>query len=542
MRTTRMLLSAVLSLMMMLSILPAQTEAKPIGEYAETYKMSAYIGTGTIEPQDQPNNEYVKWIKEKFNLDISETQFLTGDRNQALGLMIASGTMPDVITFWTDSEGKKLANQFVEAGMVLEVEDYLRENCPNLMVDLNETFIDAYRAKDGKLYVIPSYGINPENKTAPYTLEPNVTLFKRTDLFNELGIEDPKTPEEFYNALVKLSGTKTSDGSRFIPLQAYDGGVYEMVVGGMFGVWTHRTDINEEEKRFTSIQEFPEYLEFLKYMAKLYREELVDPELFITEQPVAISRQKEGRIGIGITWPNDLDVLTYSLQQAYPDAMYNAIPIPKVEGLESTQYWQTPTLPSMMTLVSKDAKYPERIFEYLDWMVSAEGWLGACYGAPGKGVGCWYEEDGKFYFDQARRDEYMTADPLYENQVLGGWTYFMAGRYIYHIHHHGFANITESPDKQRMEARDYNVSEVFMDPEWELIQAIPAGPIEEVKSIAVGKVLEDGYQKIVMEAQNDEQVEEMYNKMMADAESAGLREIQEEQYARYQMYLNGTLN
>ena len=563
MRNCRKLVSALLALIMLLSCMvgcaqeetsgtPSQSNADTSADAAadetssegerELMKLSCYLGTGTIEPQDQPNNLYVKWIKEKFALDISETQFLsTGDPIQELGLMIASGTMPDVVCFYVDSNSRELIRQFADAGMVIETEELLR-NSPHLMADLTEEAIDSFRADDGKLYVIPSFGINPDNTGAQYTSEPNMTWIKRTDLFESLGLENPETPEDLYNILVTMkNNVQTVDGSQFIPLQAMDYTAYEAMVGGMFGIWTHRTEINEEEERFTQYQEFPEYVEFLKYMAKLYREGLVDPELFITESQVAVSRQMEGRVGVGITWPNDIDVLEAAAKNVDPNARYNAFPIPKAEGVDVTYYAQTSTLPLMVTLISKDCEDPERVMEYLDWMCSTEGWMAQCYGAPGKGVGCWYEEDGEFYYDQATRDAYQAADPTYENQVLGGWTYFMAGRLIYHIDHQGFCNITESPDAQRMEAREYNMPETFMDTEWDLVQAIPVGEVEAVKSVAVNKILEDNYMKIVMEAKDDAQVEAMYADMMEAANSAGLQDILKERYERYQMYLNGEL-
>lgn len=117
----------------------------------------------------------------------------------------------------------------------------------------------------------------------------------------------------------------------------------------------------------------------------------------------------------------------------------------------------------------------------------------------------------------------------------------MVGRLIYHINHHGFCNVTESPDAQRMEAREYNMPETFMDTEWDLVQAIPVGEVESVKSVAVNKILEDNYMKIVMEAKDDAQVETMYADMMEAANNAGLQEILKERYERYQMYLNGEL-
>lgn len=555
---TRRLISLMLVLVMLLSCLAgcgAQDNNEPQGNNEsqgndtantpneggkELMKLSCYIGTGTLEPQNQPENEYVKWIKEKFQLDISETQFVAGDPIQELGLMIASGEMPDVVCFWADASTRELANQFADAGMIIETEELLR-NSPHIMADLTESAIDSFRTEDGKLYVIPSYGINPENTEAEYSSEPNLTWIKRTDLFEKLGLSDPKTPEELYDILVAMKDVDTVDGSEFIPLQAADASFYETMVGAMFGIWTHRDEINDAEERFTQYQEFPEYVEFLKFMSKLYREGLIDPELFVTEQQVAISRQKEARVGVGITWPNDIDVLEIAAKNVDANTRYNAFAMPKADGVENSYYWQTSTMPSMITLISKDCADPQRAMEYLDWQCSTEGWIAACYGAPGKGTAAWYEEDGKYYYDQATRDSYTAADPTYENQKLGGWTYFMTGRLIYHIDFQGFSNITESPDAQRMEARAYNMPEVFMDSDWDLVQAIPVGEVEAVKSIAVNKILSDSYMKIVMEAKDDAEVEAMYKDMMDQANQAGLTEILEERYDRYQLYLKGEL-
>ena len=541
MKNARTILALLLALIMAMSA-AAFAEETELTDYEDTMVLNAYIGTGTIAPQDQQNNAYVQFVMDKFNIDISGSEFVTGDLDQELGLMIAGESMPDVVCMWYTPNALKIAHQFAEAGMLAETEDLLR-NSPNLMADLNDAFIDFCREEDGTLYIVPSYGINPENTEANYSSEPNLTWFKRTDLFEQLDIKDPETPDELYDALVKLSGVELADGTNFIPLQAADASFYEWLVGGMFGIWTHRTDINEEEKRFTTKEEFPEYVEFLKYMAKLYRDNLVDPELFLTDGSVAISRQREARIGVGITWPNDIDVLELAAQNVDPNARYDAMKMPRVEGLENTQYWQTATLPNMITLISAKAEDPERIMKFLDWQVSTEGWIASCYGAPTRdGVqGCWYEEDGKYYYDQEARDAYSAADPTYENQVLGGWTYFMVGRYIYHMNYQGFENVKESPDRQRMEARALNLPEVFMDTEWEIVQNLPEGPVSAAKSTAVNKVFSDGYQKIIMEAQNDYDVEVMWADVLENAIAAGLREIEEEQYERYQMYLNGEL-
>lgn len=526
-----------------------QAEDKALEDYTEPLKLVAFQAIGTASPADPVNNKYVTYIKEKFNIDMSETQFPTSPEwakvQETLGLMISSGEMPDVVTMWVDANTLKMAKQFIDAGMCLDVTSYLEDGkMPNLEQDLTPTILDNYRSKDGKLYMIPSFTINPDNKETQYTMEPNLTFVKRADLFEKLGIEDPKTPEDFYQACLKLKEQPDVNGKPFIPFQTLSGiGDLEQMVGGMFGIWTHRGEMNEAEERFTLQYEFPEYLDFLKFASKLYREGLTDPEMFINQYDTAYAKAKEGRVGIHVEWPNDMDQLTPALRQVVPDGDYQPFAIPKVEGLENTQYWQTATLGTMITLVNKNVSDPDRIMKFIDWNVSTEGWMAQCYGGPGVDAndGVWHIEGDKYFYNTEFMDKKVQEDPMYMGQVCGGWIYFLAGRLVYHIDHQGFSNITESPDPQRMLARELNLPEVFTDPEYERITAIPAGPVELAKFTAFNKVVQDGVQKIVTTSKSDAEVETMYNEMMQNADKAGYTDIMKERYQRYLLWKDGKL-
>lgn len=525
-------------------------EEKALEDYTDTMELVAFQAIGTAAPTDSTNNKYLEFIREKFNIEMKDTQFPASPEwakvQETLGLMISSGDMPDVITMWVDASTLKMANEFVKAGMTLDVTPYLNaEKMPNLSQDWTDQILDNYRAEDGSIYMIPSFSINPENTEANYTMEPNLTFTKRADLFEELKIEDPKTPEDFYQALLKLKEQPSIDGKPFIPFQTLSGfGDLEMLVGGMFGVWTHRGEMVEAEERFTMQYEFPEYVDFLKYSAKLYREGLMDPEFFIHQNDDAYTKIKEGRVGIHVEWPNDMDQLTAAVKSVIPDADYQPFAIPKAEGVENTEYWQTATLGTMITLINKDVKDPDRIMKFIDWHATQQGWAAQCYGGPGvdENDGVWYiDEEGKSYYNTEFINEKVKEDPTYMGNTCGGWIYFLAGRLVYHIDHHGFENITESPDPQRMLARELNLSEVFTDPEYEQITAIAPGPVELAKITAITKVFTDTTQKIVSVAKTDADVEKMYDEMMQAAQKSGYTEVMQERYQRYLLWKDGSL-
>jgi ABC-type glycerol-3-phosphate transport system substrate-binding protein len=290
-------------------------------------------------------------------------------------------------------------------------------------------------------------------------------------------------------------------------------------------------------------EEFPEYIDFLKYGAKLYRDGLLDPELFINSWDVNQTRVQEGRVGAYVTWPNDIQKMVAGVNAVISEARYNAFPIPKAPGVENTEYWHTGSMGSLVSLVNKNIADPERVMKYLNWQVTTEGWICACYGGPGVGEddGMWhFGDDGTPKYNEAHVKAMMVEDPTFQG-TCGGWVYYNVGRLVYHLDHQGFTNITESANPTRMEAREYNMPEVFLSTDYDKLQAMPQGPVELAKIEAVDKVFRDGVAKIVVEAKDDAQVESMYIQMIADAASAGNMEIMKERYERWQLYKAGQL-
>ena len=520
----------------------------PLDEYTDIMILSPLMGTGTAEPPDQSATLYVQYVLEKFNIDMSNTRFLSATESAdfygSLGLMIASGTMPDVICMWTTAEAVQLAHQFADAGMILDVESYLRGSMPNTMKDLTEVTINNYRnPADGKLYIIPSFAINPDNTETEYTMEPNLTLVKREDIFNELNLANPKTPDEFYDVLQKLSALPDVNGRKFIPFQTLLG-VFdaEMFIGGMMGVFKNRDVWVDAERRTTMLYEFPEYLEFLKFFTKLYREDLLDPDLFINSYDTCYAKVEEGRVGIYVDWPNNINGNVSAIQANIPTADYQAMPIPKLPGLSKTDYWQTATMGGLITIVNKDFKEMDRLIQFLDWQMSEEGYWCGALGGPSKDRGFWYFDDngvGTYNLDVI--PSLQQENPTYMNSIAGGWVYFLLGRLVYHPETQGL-KVNGISNPRRLLAKDYNIGEVYLNQQAEIYAAIPPGEVELAKLSAVQKVFDDGIAKLVTTCNNDAEVEAAYEQMMSDAIRAGYTDVMKERYERIQLFDAGALN
>lgn len=511
------------------------TAEKSLQDYPDVMKLKVAYYVGTACPPDAVNNPTVKYIRDTCKVDLSESIFLAGeDAITKMGLMVASNSMPDVVNFATGPQYTDLVAQFASAGMILETEPYF-QYIPHMTQSFTDTIIKSYRdSSDNKLYCLPSFTVNMDNKNIKYTVEPNTDMVVRKDLLDQLGLQAPVTMDDLYNVLTKLKTLPAVGGKAFIPLEVLNGyGDFEQLIGGGFGIWTHRTDMNDAEKRTVDKHETSDYLEFLKYAAKLYREGLVDPDMFATSWDKTNAKVCEGRVGIALEYPNSINKDNSTTQKTIPTAKFEAISLPRLPSVQNTMYWPNSTLGWMNTIVSKKAADPVRVMKLLDWMCTTEGWATVAWGAPDKVKGPWYIENGKDYWNASTWAALTKSDSTWVSGY-GNWVYFIVGVQSFLPQDIGINLPEGDANPDRTLAAQRNNSEIWTNQEYELWQAIPAGPVATEKSTAIQSIFDTQCQQIIMSCKSDEEVVAKYNAMMQDAKNAGLIEMLQEKYQQIQ--------
>ena len=500
-------------------------------------KLNVAYYIGTASPPDAVNNPTVKFIRDTCKVDLSGSIFLGGDDPVTkMSLMVASGSMPDVVNFGTGQQYSDLVSQFADAGMILETEPYF-SYIPHITNNYTDTVLNSYRnPSDGKLYCLPSFTVNMANddKLFHYTIEPNTDMIVRTVSLSQVGVAEPVTMDDLYNALTKLKTLPAVNGQSFIPLEVLSGySDFEMLIGGGFGIWTHRKDMDDADKRTVDIHETADYLAYLKYAAKLYREGLVDPDLFTTSWDKTSVNVRDGRVGIALDYPNDIGVDNTTIQKTIPTAKFEAISLPRLPTVTNTMYWQNSTLGWMNTIISKKVSDPIRVMKLLDWMCTTEGWATVCWGAPDKAKGPWYEDNGVGYWNASAWAAAGKADSTWQTGY-GGWVYFITGVLAYLPQDIGLKLPEGDSNPDRTLAAQRNNSEVWTDQEYELWQAIPPGPIATAKNTAIQSIFQTQCQQIIMTCKSDDEVVAKYNAMLQDAQNAGLTDVEKEKYQQIQ--------
>ena len=182
-------------------------------------KQNLNISVFTIQQRQQPpaDNKIYKWIEEKFGVTFS-WDILVGDKDQKIGVLIASGDLPDLVE--VDSE------KFAGAGCLIDIKPLVEKYCPNIMKHYSSVWkqmLDADSEKDANgnivtphIYSLPNYGVYDGVDQSGFYNQ-NAFWIQKTVL-KEFGFPTIKTVDQYFDLLEAYAKKyPTIDGAKTIP-------------------------------------------------------------------------------------------------------------------------------------------------------------------------------------------------------------------------------------------------------------------------------------------------------------------------------------
>jgi putative aldouronate transport system substrate-binding protein len=212
-------------------------------------------------------------------------------------IMLNTGNYPDAIGGWllSDNDIMSLSSD----GTIIPLEGYIA-NTVNIKEALERPGIrQSMTLPDGHIY------------SPPYIVkEPLVTFSPWINQvwLDQLGLRMPTTTEEFRQVLIAFRDRiPPVNGQRIIPFSGDPNNLYLGTLAGWFGVNAsgaagnagYFTVINGQVES-TIIR--PEYREFIKWFAGLYREGLVDREIYTQNVDTWKAKGKQGLYGVSIAY------------------------------------------------------------------------------------------------------------------------------------------------------------------------------------------------------------------------------------------------
>jgi len=345
-------------------------------------------------PSSTDWNEVMMWKEyEKLtNIHIEwSPQVPFANLSEKVNITMASGDYPEVMyaSMFTSADMLRYGSE----GVFLPLNDLIEKYAPNIkkMFDENPSIRKGATMADGNIYSIPTI-VEPDYMS----VRQGGRMWYKKEWLDQLGLTEPQTPEDFYNLLKTVKEKDPAGGGK---TDAYSGFLgFDQLITYLSGAWglnnrglhNYEFDVNPETGDLRYIPIDPKYKEVLELVNKMYKEGLLG-DILESDLGKVISELMKGNYFAGYSQDPvksfNLEgyVAAPALTGPYGDKMYTGV--------------TSPILWSGDFILTKNAKHPKEMIQWIDYLYGDEGSKLFFMGVEGKT----YEKsaDGTFkYVDE----------------------------------------------------------------------------------------------------------------------------------------------
>ncbi|WP_010166169.1 extracellular solute-binding protein [Candidatus Epulonipiscium viviparus] len=351
---------------------------------APEYAVSADIPGWTFNNEPTELDWYVNfswfttpWGEDMTSQKITEETGVTvnfvvpaGNEAEKLNTMIASDTLPDIITLgWWEGQ----IPEIIDAEMVYALDELAQMYDPYFFEVTNDSRVGWYTSADGHLYQYPNSSYTPEDYEMYDNIAANPIFAVRKDMYEALGSPDMSTPEGFLDALSAAQEMFPEvNGQPLIPFGANG---FSSVGNTSLDVWLQdflAIPFEKDGKLYDRTTD-PEYIIWLKTLNQAWRDGLIANDVFIDGRPQMEEKQAQGRYFSMLYQRTDFAAQQQILFANDPDTVYLAIDGPKNSAGDDHVLPGVGIQGWTVTLISKNCEEPDRAIQFLSYMMSEHG-------------------------------------------------------------------------------------------------------------------------------------------------------------------------
>jgi len=252
----------------------------PIGDLPivnEPVTLSVF--TGNLSGHDYTTNLATGWFEERTGVLVDWVQVPDVDRETRLNLMLATGDVPDIIVGGAGGHARVFF--YAQLGLFVPISDYINDFAPELqrLFATHPNIHDDMIMPDGKIYAFPAV-----DDCFHCTMGEKLWIY--TPWLENLGLEMPRTIEEFYDVLVAFrDGDPNGDGGEVIPFMGANGARNRPEI--LISSWIPNNQGNRiivENGVVTPVFNTPEWRDGLRFMRRLVDEDLLASESFVQDR------------------------------------------------------------------------------------------------------------------------------------------------------------------------------------------------------------------------------------------------------------------
>ncbi len=445
------------------------------------------------------------WLYENMKVKIN---FMDpgGSASEKLSVMIVSDEFPDVI----EMDRGQDADALIETGKIVPLNDYTSKYT-NIYNDYKDNgVINLLTSKDGKWYQIPNWANSSGNPNG------NDAWFLDKKIYEEMGSPKIETYDELYDYLKKVK-------EKYPDIMPYDSGdeftAEEMIFAGMLE--DNSTEYIDNMSypngdKLELVFKNPAYRETMVYLNKLFNDRLISQDAFTETYDQAMEKWSNGTAAVMSGNINNAGSGRGNLVSKGDDWI-TVKPIHK-EGLNQDKVMVETynTVGWNVQLITKDAKNPEGIYAFLDWIYSPEGQALMNYGPKGLYYDD-FDENGfpnlkQSYFDEApaERSKKLGSVPV----PLGNTSYVdSCAMHVYEQTPVEERNWTKTQQSEIIWKTSKNVTE--------FVGFIPSKTSDEGIIYQNMEDIHKEYRAKMVFAKSEDEVNELLDTLISECEKAG---------------------
>lgn len=454
-----------------------------------------------------------------------EIQQPTGNPEEKLALMLSGGDLPDIVLMDRRSD---IVNKYIAAGALLPLNDLIDQYGPDVK-EMYGDVLNKSRYEDGKNYYLNNwYGLDPD---------PDRGINMRLDILKELGYGDkvesgePFTQTEFVEVLKKFQEKYPQiDGQNTTPF-TINGEYMETVMSTFRGMYGMKTYYEDGDNLYLQVRD-PQYLEMVKFINSLYRDNLLDREWAVNKTDMFEQKLAGGTVfacnGGLPTAANGLFATDEGEDTDKQFYMFKVV----ADGTDpdKTTYSPRSSLGWDAIGITTTNQHPEETMKFLNFLASEEGQYLLMWGVEGTN---WTTQDGKHtpnedvipgfredwsgYSEKTGIRKWMWT--VKNGFGADGTPYDLVGKY--------------NPGKAMEHARISMANSVWDTAPYDNIGPLGGTP-EALVEQKLKDIMDQGFSKMVY-AESDTEVESAYNDMMAELEAndaASIEKLYSENYQK----------
>ncbi len=385
---------------------------------------------------------FAKVLLDKFNCEMT----IVPDTDGAFETRLEVGNLGDIIVFGSNSDGDY--HRAVTGGYLYDwnEDDLLQKEGAYILENMSNA-LEGNRRLTGEIY--KEYGIDKEpsvygfsQNVATSNTDHNDFIYTwdiRWDLYMGLGAPKIINLDDYYNLLMAMKESNPLDENgnpayAFSMWPEWDGHMmmYAKCIvttywgyEGDFGVGIFNTETGDY---YRPIDEESHYFDALRFLNKLYRADLIDPNSMTQTTQMASEKVLNG--GAFASVFNYAGSAVYNTNQHQEEGKM-MLPLVPEEAKPIVYGMSTEGSGSLWT-IGANTEYPELCMNIINWLSTPEGYLTYLYGpqaeydeAAGEydPESCWYIKDGHAYFTELGEAAYKSRRQTQMPEKWGGGTF-----------------------------------------------------------------------------------------------------------------------